>query len=282
MNLEIVIMAAGMGSRFGGLKQMDGMGPSGEFLMDYAFYDAYQAGVRHFTLVVRESFKSDIETLMKEKWAKYPDITFKFICQEMDHLPKGFSSDREKPWGTTHVLYCLKDHVKHPFLVMNADDYYGKEAITQLVEFLKSNPNQHAMIGYPLQKTLSKFGPVTRGVCETEGNIIKSIEEVQKIEPDDKRDNTVSMNLWGFSPSFFELVDENFTKFLKDNIDDPKSEYQIPELVNDLLAENKVKIELIKTNSPWFGVTYKEDKPQVQQKFQKLVDDGVYPRGLFA
>lgn len=281
-NIQVVIMAAGMGSRFGGLKQIDGMGPSDEFLMDYAIYDAYKAGVREICLVVRESFRPEIEKLMADRWAQRKDLKFKFICQELTDLPQGFDKvEREKPWGTAHVLYVLRKYLNAPFAIMNADDFYGRDAIQSMVSFLSKSENQHALVSYPLKETLSPNGPVTRGVCVIEGNQLKSIDEVPKIFPDDKREAFVSMNLWGFSPSIFPAIEEYFKKFLDKNIQDPKAEYQIPQVINDLLKTNQIRVEAIPTSSPWFGVTYKEDKESVQNKIKSLVNKGIYPESLF-
>lgn len=281
-NLKVVIMAAGMGSRFGGLKQIDGMGPSDEFLMDYAIYDAYQAGVKDIVLVVRDSFKPEIEKLMLSRWGERKDLKFSFVCQETNDLPEGFTSViREKPWGTAHVLYVLRKHLGTPFLIMNADDFYGRDAIGSLISFMKQASNNHAMVSYPLKETLSPNGPVTRGVCEISGQNLKAIDEVPKIFPDDKREAFVSMNLWGFSPSIFAYVEEYFEKFLEQKIDDPKAEYQIPQVINDLLKSDRIQVRAIPTSSPWFGVTYKEDKESVQNKIKSLIDQGVYPSNLF-
>ena len=281
-DLKLVIMAAGLGSRFGGLKQIHELGPSGEFLMDYAIYDAYQAGVKEVCLVVQSHFKEQIEIVINSRWESYKDLTFSFVCQDVKDLPSEFNfPQREKPWGTTHVLYALRNAIKGPFLIMNADDFYGRNAIQSLASSMMSKKNEHAFVAYPLKETLSPHGSVTRGVCEIENGFLKNIDEVKEIYSNDNRGGFVSMNLWGFSPEVFTLINEQFKKFLKEKGDDLKAEYQIPQVVNDLLQESKIKISSLETDSPWFGVTYKEDEGTVRNKIAKLVSDGVYPESLF-
>jgi NDP-sugar pyrophosphorylase family protein len=283
-NLEVVIMAAGMGSRFGGLKQIDGMGPSGEFLMDYAIYDAYRAGVRAFCLVVRENFRQQLVELMNSKWKNFSDMKFRFVCQELNEVPEKFTPNQErtKPWGTAHVLYVLRRSLTTPFVIMNADDFYGRAGIGSLLSFLRETSDQHALVGYPLKKTLSPYGPVTRGVCEVRDDLVMDIDEVSKIYADDPRDSFASMNLWGFQPSIFPFVADEFEKFLETGFVSTTSEYQIPQMVSNLLRAKKIQVRCIPTDSPWFGVTYQEDKEQVQKKIQNLIASGEYPNNLFA
>lgn len=284
MNLQIVIMAAGLGSRYGGLKQIDEFGPSREFLMDYAIYDAYQVGVRQITVIVRDSFIKEIKELLYGKWSNYKDLQFNFVCQETSDLPAEFKgkTEREKPWGTAHILYVLKDKIKTPFIIMNADDFYGREAVQGLIAFMNENPEKHALMSYSLQKTLSPFGSVTRGVCEIKDGELIAIDEQSGILPTDTRQSFVSMNLWGFAPSVFKLVDESFKAFLSKNILEPKTEYQIPQMMNDFLQAKKIKITALDNNSEWFGVTHREDKEPTQKKIDALVKAGVYPQSLFA
>lgn len=281
--LNVVIMAAGLGSRYGGLKQIDEFGPSQEYLMDYAIYDAYKAGIRQVTLIVRESFLKEIQELMQFKWRLYRDLKFSFVCQETTDVPVEYAVglNREKPWGTAHILYVLRQTMKSPFMIMNADDFYGRPALSALGMFLAKNPEQHAMVGYSLQKTLSSHGPVTRGLCEIRDGQLVAIDEVSGIEFNDPRQVPASMNLWGFAPSIFTHVEESFKKFLAKSSKDPKSEYQIPQMVNDFLKEDKIEIQALNVDSDWFGVTHKEDKPIVQKKIQDLVNSGVYPENLF-
>lgn len=281
-NLQVVIMAAGLGSRYGGLKQIDEFGPSREYLMDYAIYDAYKAGVRKVSVIVRESFQDEIKDIMTAKWKAYKDLAFEFICQETADVPKEFAdNDRQKPWGTAHILYVLRKKINSPFLIMNADDYYGRSAISDLVNFLKTQTEQHSLASYRLQKTLSPFGAVTRGLCEVNDGRLIAIDEVSNIPSNDSRDVFVSMNLWGFSPSIFTHVEEYFRTFLKKYSQNPKVEYQIPQMINDLLKDKKVQIASRPTEAEWFGVTYQEDKAQVQQKISDLVKKGEYPSNLF-
>ncbi len=283
-NLQVVIMAAGMGSRYGGLKQIDEIGPSQEYLMDYAIYDAKKAGIHKVCVIVRDHFKAEIQQIMTKKWAQHKELSFEFISQEITNIPAPYADqvDREKPWGTAHILYVLRNLLKTPFIIMNADDFYGREAISSLAEFLNQNPNQHALVSYMLQKTLSPHGAVTRGLCEIQNSQLVSIDEVSGIEPNDQRNASASMNLWGFSPSVFTHVEDYFTRFLKNQIQNPKSEYQIPTMVNDLLTGQKIAVSAIPTKSDWFGVTYKEDKDIVKNKINSLISHGVYPQNLFA
>jgi dTDP-glucose pyrophosphorylase len=283
-NLQVVIMAAGLGSRYGGLKQIDEFGPSQEYLMDYAIYDAHRAGISQVCVIVRDHFKAEIQQIMTKKWAAYKDLNFNFVSQETTDLPAEFRGkiQREKPWGTAHILYVLRDIIKSPFIIMNADDFYGREAIQSLNDFLRQKPNGHALVSYMLRKTLSLHGAVTRGLCDIKNDKLVSIDEVGGIEPNDTREAFASMNLWGFSPSAFKNVEELFVRFLRQNAESPKAEYQIPTMVNDLLKENKIDITAIPTKSDWFGVTYKEDKDLVKNKIAQLVERGVYPKNLFA
>lgn len=282
-NLQIVIMAAGLGSRYGGLKQIDEFGPSKEFLMDYAIYDAYQAGLRRVCVVVRESFKNEIQTLMESKWKSYKDLAFDFVCQETMDIPAEFAegNEREKPWGTAHVLYVLRKQLNTPFIIMNADDFYGRAAIQNLTSFMREHEGQHALVSYRLQETLSLYGGVTRGICEIKNDKLVAIDEVSNIQPNDPRDVLVSMNLWGFSPNLFSHIEESFKTFLKKNSQEKKTEYQIPQIINDLLLEKKITVSAIPIDSAWFGVTYQEDKVQVQEKINALIAKGVYPKNLF-
>jgi len=283
-NLQVVIMAAGLGSRYGGLKQIDEFGPSQEYLMDYAIYDAHKAGIRQVCVIVRDNFKQEIAQIMSKKWGAYKDLKFNFISQETTDLPPAFKGqiEREKPWGTAHILFVLRDKLKTPFVIMNADDFYGREAIQSLAKFLIEKPNENALVSYELQKTLSLHGAVTRGLCEIKNDQLVAIDEVSGIEPGDKRTAFASMNLWGFSPSAFAHVEELFVRFLEKNAVAPKAEYQIPTMVNDLLSEKRIRVAAIPTTSDWFGVTYKEDKELVKTKLNALIARGVYPKNLFA
>jgi dTDP-glucose pyrophosphorylase len=284
VNLQVVIMAAGLGSRYGGLKQIDEFGPSREFLMDYAIYDSYQLGIRRICVVVRESFLAEIKDLLASKWQAYEDLQFDFICQETADLPSEFrgQEQREKPWGTAHILYVLRDQIKTPFIIMNADDFYGRSAMKMIAKFLIENPEKQSLVSYALQKTLSPFGPVTRGICEIKDGKLVAIDEVSGILPTDPRQGFASMNLWGFSPSLFALVEDSFKTFLKKNIKETKTEYQIPQMINDFLKEKKIEIVALPIDSEWFGVTHKDDKEPVQQKINALIENGTYPQSLFA
>lgn len=283
-DLQLVIMAAGMGSRYGGLKQIDEFGPGRAFLMDYAIYDAYRMGVRLVTVVVRESFAAQIEDVLHSKWKSRPDLKFQFVLQDLNDLPSGFTppAGREKPWGTAHVLYALRNAVKTPFIIQNADDFYGRAGLQRLFDFLQEHPDRHALAGYPLEKTLSPHGAVTRGLCQVKGDRLIAIEEVGGILHGDPRRVQASMNLWAFAPSLFPHVERTFTNFLKLKGTEEKSEYLIPTMINDLLREGALEVASLPVDSPWFGVTHREDKESAQKRIAQMIAEGVYPEDLFA
>ncbi len=284
MKPTLFVLAAGMGSRYGGLKQLDGVGPSGETIMDYSIYDAVKAGFGKLVFVIRQSFEEDFREKIVSKYEK--KIPVELVFQELDKLPEGYTShpDRVKPWGTNHALMMGKEVIHEPFAVINADDFYGRESFQVLSDFLsrmENAQNHYCMIGYRVGNTLSDSGTVARGVCVTdeknrltevvERTQIKRIDGVVKYLDENDRwvaldDNTtVSMNMWGFTPDYFKYSDEYF----------------IPLVVNNLIVDKKADTVVLDTPSKWFGVTYAEDRPEVVSKLQKLVDDGVYPSPLW-
>ena len=299
MKPTLLILAAGLGSRFGGLKQVEPVGPNGETIIDYSIYDAIRAGFGKVVFVIRESFaeafKERFDPKLKGK------IEVEYVFQELGNLPQGFTlpETREKPWGTAHAILVTKDVIKEPFCALNADDFYGYEAYKVMAEFLcqSENSSEFSMVGYQLQNTLSDFGSVSRGICEaTPDNQLKKIVETTKIhkkgtqiisvEPDGSEkqltgNEIVSMNTWGFKPSIFEVLEEKFSLFLKENINNPKSEIYIPSVVYEMIQEKRASVKILKANSPWFGVTYKEDTPFVVAKLSQLISEGVYPQKLF-
>lgn len=300
MKPTLFILAAGMGSRYGGLKQLDGIGPNGETIMDYSVYDAIQAGFGKIVFVIRHSFDKEF----KEKiLSKYEDkIQVETVYQELEYLPDGFmlSSEREKPWGTNHALLMGENAINEPFGIINADDFYGRESYELLAGYLRTMSGQqknYCMIGYLLGNTLSDSGSVARGVCEIDGNnfLSRIVEqtEIKRIDgvPCYKDENgewhtltdttPVSMNMWGFTPDYFDLSKRDFINFLNDNQENLKAEYLIPTEVNELVAKKEIKVKLIPTPSNWFGVTYATDKPDVVRRVQELIEDGVYPESLF-
>ncbi len=300
MKPTLLILAAGMGSRFGGLKQVEPIGPSGEAIIDYSIYDAIRAGFGKVVFVIRESFadafKEKFDTLLKGK------IDVEYVYQELEMLPEGFTvpPQREKPWGTAHAILVAKDVINEPFCALNADDFYGKGAYEVMAKFLTSseNPIEYSMVGYHLNKTLSEFGSVSRGICEIDENqnLNKIVETIKILKKDDKvisveedgsetiltGEENVSMNIWGFKPSVFGTIEAKFTDFLKAEMHKLKSEMYIPSVVFEMIDEQKASVKVLEADSPWFGVTYKEDKPYVVEKINALIKEGEYPENLWA
>ena len=289
-----------MGSRYGGLKQLDGLGPNGETIMDYSIYDAIQAGFGKVVFVIRRVFEKDLREKIVSKYEHR--IPVELVFQDLDALPAGFTvpEGREKPWGTNHAVLMGKDAIHEPFAVINADDYYGRESFQVLADYLRSiegTEGNYAMVGYRVCNTLSESGSVARGVCETnaEGYLTKVTERtkilreedgvIRFIEEDGKTpldENTpVSMNMWAFTPDYFRHSEEYFVTFLKEHGQELKSEFYIPTLVDYLIHSGKATCKVLDTPSRWFGVTYATDRPQVVDKFAQLVKDGVYPSPLF-
>jgi len=299
MKPTLLILAAGMGSRYGGLKQIEPVGPKGETILEYSVYDAIRAGFGKVVFVIRESFAEDFKARFESKLAG--KIEIEYVYQEVDKLPKGhvLPEGREKPWGTGHAILMAREVINEPFAAINADDFYGAEAYQVISKFLTQSVNKenYSMVGYQLNKTLSDFGSVSRGICQTDANnLLTKITETHKIrqegnailcESESKEtieiqaDQTVSMNFWGFHPSVFENIENQFIEFLKTNIEIPKSEFYIPYVVFEMIKTGKAKVEVIKADSPWFGVTYQEDKPFVIEQIQKLTDQGIYPEKLW-
>ncbi len=294
MKPTLLVLAAGMGSRYGGLKQLDKLGPSGETIMDYSIYDALRAGFGKVVFVIRKSFEKDFREIYVDKLKGKIDV--ELVFQELDNLPAGiiYNEERVKPWGTGHAILVAKDVVKEPFAVINADDFYGAEAYESMFSFLTTEvtSNKYAMCGYELNKTLSDFGKVSRGVCkmDKDGYLLGVTErtsiamengQISYLLNDEKfplnGTDTVSMNFWGFSPSLFAHLEEKFTAFAIANAQNPKAEFYIPFVVDDLMKERKVKTKVLHSDAEWFGVTYQEDRPTTVEKLNQLVTKGKYP-----
>lgn len=297
----LLVLAAGMGSRYGSLKQMDGVGPNNEAIIDYSVYDAVRAGFGKVVFVIRHNFSEEFEGLFNEK--RFGGrIKVEYVYQELDALPEGFSvpEGRVKPWGTNHAVMMAASVINEPFAVINADDFYGAEAyrvIGDYLSLLATSHNKYCMVAYELCKTLSENGTVSRGVCSenTEHNLVGMVERTQ-IErvgenivfhdngTDEKlAENTpVSMNLFGFTPEYFDYSQEFFRSFLKDNAHNIKAECYLPSMVNKLIADGTVTVKMLRSSSQWFGVTYKEDRPILVAKIKELVADGIYPENLWA
>lgn len=298
MKPTLLILAAGMGSRFGGLKQVEPVGPNGETIIDYSIFDAIRAGFGKVVFVIRESFAEAFRKKFGERLAG--KIEVEYVFQELNKLPEGFSvpEGREKPWGTAHAILVAKSVINEPFCALNADDFYGFNAYKVMADFLKnsSDPTEYSMVGYKLGNTLSDFGSVSRGICQVnKSNLLKSIVETKKIlkkdekiisvEPDGKEktltgNETVSMNIWGFKPTVFEMIEKKFTEFLKTEINKPKSEMYIPSVVFEMIEEGKATVKVLNTNASWFGVTYKEDTPYVISNIKSLIKKGDYPEKI--
>ena len=287
-DITLVVMAAGMGSRFGGLKQIEPIGPKGEVLLDFSVYDAVKAGFTKVVFVIKHAIEEDFKAMVGKRIANRVKVDYVF--QETDALPEGYTcpDDRTKPWGTAHAILCCKDVVKEPFAVINADDYYGRSAYTKMAEFLKADNDDYCMVGFRLCNTLTENGYVSRGVCVEENGELKSVTERTKIADckfteDDgltwtelSPQTVVSMNLWGFRPDLFKHIESGFKKFLNERINEPKSEYYLPSVVSSLIENGEKSVKVLVAEDKWYGVTYKEDKETVVSAMKKLIDDGAY------
>lgn len=300
MKPTLFVLAAGMGSRYGGLKQLDGLGPNGETIMDYSIFDAIRGGFGKLVFVIRKSFEEDFRKKIISKYENH--IPVELVFQDLNDLPEGFTcpEGREKPWGTNHAVLMGKNVIKEPFAVINADDFYGRDSFAVLGKQLSEmdgKKNEYCMVGYRVGNTLSESGSVARGICETnaEGFLTGVVErtaieridgEIQFIDENGQKvvleENTpVSMNMWGFTPDYFEHSEASFIAFLKENIQKPKSEFFIPLTVNELITSQTATVKVLDTTSKWFGVTYAADRQGVVDKIQALVEAGEYPNKLF-
>ncbi len=300
MKPALVVLAAGMGSRYGGLKQVDSLGPGGETIIDYSVFDALRAGFGKVVFVIRKHIEEDFLNVFGGRFKG--KAQFEVVFQELDMLPEGFDcpSDREKPWGTAHAVWVAHKQVKGPFAVINADDFYGYDAFRVMAEALTSTGGEkgnYYMVGYRLSNTLSDQGSVSRAICTTDDSgylqtIVerKNIERINKVvcyRNDDgehvavDENALVSMNFWGFTPDYFARAKEIFRFFLKDNKEDTKAEFFIPLVVNELIKNGKATCKVLPTSAEWFGVTYPGDKPVVVSELEQLTDDGVYPSPLW-
>ena len=292
-DITLLVMAAGMGSRYGGLKQLDAVGPSDETIIDFSVYDAIRAGYNKVVFIIREDF----EKQFKEKISnKYEDkIKVEIVYQDLHDLPNSFScpKDRSKPWGTGHAILAARNVISEPFAAINGDDFYGRESFKIISDHYSSMKSGFAMAAFQLDKTLSDYGSVSRGICEQNLNQLVTVVETHGIKKSSAgniecdRDisllgnELVSMNMWGFMPSIFDHLEKMFNEFLDENISDLKSEFLIPSVVNDLIEKNIEKVQVLKTKSTWFGVTYIEDKPFVKNQIKELIQTGIYPEKLF-
>ena len=287
-DITLVVMAAGMGSRFGGLKQIEPVGKNNEVLLDFSVYDAVKAGFTKVVFVIKHAIEKDFKAIIGKRIEKM--VKVEYVFQENDVLPEGFvcPEDRVKPWGTAHAILCCKDVVKEPFAVVNADDFYGRSAFKKIADFLKQETKDYCMVGFRLVNTLTENGYVSRGVCEIKDNKLSSVTERTKIvdckytEDDGESwtpmspDTVVSMNLWGFMPDIFGYIEDGFKEFLTKNINVPKSEYYLPSVVSSLIEKGEKQVEVLIAEDKWYGVTYKEDKQNVVDAIGAMVDAGMY------
>lgn len=300
MKPTLFVLAAGMGSRYGGLKQLDGLGPNGETIMDHSIYDAIQSGFGKVVFVIRKDFEKDFREKILSKYENH--IPVEVVFQSVDALPEGFTcpADRVKPWGTNHAVLMGKDVIKEPFAIINADDFYGRDSFSVMAKELmamEGKKNQYCMVGFRVGNTMSESGIVARGVCVTKDGLLTDVVERTAIGyKEDGRiaftdengveqilapETPVSMNLWGFTPDYFDYSEEYFKTFLSENIGNLKAEFFIPLVVNELIKSGKATVKVLDTTSKWFGVTYAADRPAVVEKFAELHANGEYPQNMF-
>ena len=309
MKPTLLVLAAGMGSRYGGLKQMDGLGPNGETIIDYSIYDAVEAGFGKVVYIVREHFKADMEKAVKEKYSNVKCIDgtpleFEFVTQELHKTPSRFTlnPERVKPWGTAHAVLMAAEVINEPFAVINGDDYYGKDSFKVIGDWLRAHEGksgEFCLVGFALENTLSESGAVSRGICTSgEDGVLSTVVEHHKIaRAEDGNvygENSItletveldgkalcSMNMWGFTPDYFKKSADIFEGFLEKNIGELKAEFYIPYAIDCMIKDGTGKTEVLSTPSRWFGVTFKEDRPGVVAKFQEFADQGIYPTPLY-
>lgn len=301
MKPTLLVLAAGMGSRYGSLKQIDPVGPSGETIIDYSIYDAIRAGFGKVVFIIRKSFEQDFKDLFIAKLQPY--IPVEYVFQEIDNLPAGLtvSPERTKPWGTAHAVLMAKDVIHEPFAVINGDDFYGSGAFKTMADYLNSltpdTQTQYSLVGYQVGNTMSEHGSVSRGVClEDENELLISVTERTNIQYTGggiayqdsdgsfvylNPETLVSMNFWGFTPEYFKQTEIMFSDFVKANSDSLKAEFYIPFAIDSLINSSKASVKVLRSDAKWFGVTYKEDKPLVIEKLNQLIKAGIYPAKLW-
>ena len=291
-DITLLIMAAGMGSRYGGLKQLDSVGPNQETIIDYSVYDAIRAGFDKVIFVIRKEFHNEFRSLITDKYLGKIKVEFAF--QELENLPADFScpEGRKKPWGTGHAILSAKDIIQEPFVAINGDDFYGLESFKVVADYYQNGGSEFSMVAFQLDNTLSDFGSVTRGLCTLKGNKLDTVIETGGLIMSEKGMRSdrnihlngkepVSMNVWGFTPDLFAYLESMFIQFLREEGDALKSEYLIPSVVNNLIQTDKKSVHILHSSAKWFGVTYKEDKSYVMEEIKKLIKDKHYPKNLF-
>jgi NDP-sugar pyrophosphorylase family protein len=295
MKPTLLILAAGMGSRYGGLKQIDPVGPNGQTILDYSLYDARKAGFGKVVFIIRREIEDDFKSVFGEKLSKVMPV--EWVFQEIDILPEGYTvpEERVKPWGTGHAVMMASGKINEPFAVINADDFYGFEAYKKAVDFFNTEKEltDYAMVAYELKNTLSDFGTVSRGICDVdeEGYLVSVVENTKIAREGSKvfnteldgntteldEDSLTSMNFWCFKPAFFAQLESHFLEFISNNINNPKAEFYIPTAIDRLIKSNEARVKVLPNSGQWFGITYKEDKPLVIDRINKLTKDGEYP-----
>jgi dTDP-glucose pyrophosphorylase len=291
-DITLLIMAAGMGSRYGGLKQLDSVGPNEETIIDYSVYDAIRSGFNKVVFVIREGFHKEFRSLITDKYSGQIKVEFAF--QELHNLPEGFSCplERKKPWGTGHAILTAKDFIQEPFVAINGDDFYGLESFKVVAGYYQNGGDEFSMVAFQLDNTLSDFGSVTRGLCTLNGEKLDTVIETGGLKMSDdgmesdrkivlNGKEPVSMNVWGFTPDLFTYLESMFSKFLEKEGNELKSEYLIPSVVNTLIQTGEKNVHILHSSAKWFGVTYKEDKPYVTKQINDLINKGIYPNKLF-
>ncbi len=286
-NATLVVMAAGMGSRFGGLKQIEPIGPAGQAIIDFSVFDAKAAGFNKVVFIIKHEIEKEFKEIVGSRIEKMIDVDYAY--QELDMLPTGFTcpADRQKPWGTAHAIYCCRDKVDTPFAVINADDYYGKDAYRKMYNHLKEQKGDFCMVGFRLQNTLTENGTVSRGVCEVVDGALKSVTERTKIldckyTEDEKTwveldpNCIVSMNMWGFTPDIFTFIENDLNEFFAQKIDVPKVEYYLPTVVSNVISRGQKNVSVLVAEDRWYGVTYKEDKSGVVEALSQKINNGEY------
>ena len=291
-NITLLVMAAGMGSRYGGLKQLDAVGPNGETIIDYSVFDAIEAGFNKVVFIIRREFVNEFKAKITDKYSGKIQVQFAF--QDIHDLPNGFKcpEGREKPWGTGQAILSAATLIQEPFAAINGDDFYSRESFKVVADYYKNGGNEFSMVAFRLNNTLSIFGGVTRGLCTVNDGKLETVVETDNLQQTDEgvssnRDilldgfEPVSMNMWGFTPILFDYLSEKFDEFLQEGKIELKSEFLIPNVINDLIQTDRESVHVLRSDSSWFGITYKEDKLYVMDEIQKLIDEGVYPQELF-
>ena len=291
-NITLLVMAAGMGSRYGGLKQLDAVGPNAETIIDYSVYDAIEAGFNKVVFIIRREFVNEFKAKITDKYSGKIQVQFAF--QDIHDLPNGFKcpEGREKPWGTGQAILSAATLIQEPFAAINGDDFYSRESFKVVADYYKNGGNEFSMVAFRLNNTLSIFGGVTRGLCTVNDGKLETVVETDNLQQTDEgvssdRDipldgsEPVSMNMWGFTPILFDYLSEKFDEFLQEGKMELKSEFLIPNVINDLIQTDRESVHVLRSDSSWFGITYKEDKLYVVDEIQKLIDEGVYPQELF-